>query len=157
MVFNFSFSDKIFQSSIICFLLYIVFKDLTKIETPGIAKNAIFLVLDGLFEMPIRCATKNTNGEPTYIKKLYDIAYDWDVPNKKVDYDRNVADSINNGLFRKRSVEKYMKTNKFKKPTLVQKSENGTLVLKNDIQVKIGLVKNDVPIQHQSFYIDKTK
>jgi len=119
--------------------------------------GAIFLVLDELFEMPIRFTVKNKDGYSTYIKKLYDIAYFVDAPNKKVDYDRNIADGINNGLFKKRLVMKYMKTNKFKKPTLVQKSENGTLVLKNEIPVKTGLVKNDVPLQYQSLYIDKTK
>ena len=120
-------------------------------------KNAIFLVLDGLFEMPIRCEIKNAEGKPTYIKKLYDIAYIVNAPNKKVDYDRNIADSINNGLFRKKTVAKYMKTNKFQKPTLVKKSKDGILVLNSeDVSVKTGLVKNDVPIQHQSRYIDKT-
>lgn len=117
----------------------------------------IFLVLDEYFEMPIRCAIKNKMGEPTYIKKLYNIAYFVDAPDKKVNYNKNIANNINNGLFRKRSVEKYMKTNKFKKPTLVQKSENGTLVLKNEIPVKTGLIKNDVPLQHQSLYLDKTR
>src|SRR3989344_1656593 len=120
-------------------------------------KNAIFLVLDKLFEMPIRCEIKNAEGKPTYIKKLYDIAYIVNAPNKKVDYDRNIADSINNGLFRKKTVAKYMKTNKFQKPTLVKKSKDGILVLNSeDVSVKTGLVKNDVPIQHQSRYIDKT-
>lgn len=119
--------------------------------------TAIFLVLDGRFEMPIRFAVKNKNGDPTHIKKLYDIAYFVDAPNKMVNYDKNIADGINNGLFRKGAVAKYMKTNRLNKPTLVQKSENRTLVLKNEILVKTGLVKNDVPIQCQSIYIDKTR
>lgn len=119
--------------------------------------TVIFLVLDERFEMPIRFAVKNKNGNPTYIKKLYDIAYFVDAPNKKVNYDMNVADGINNGLFRKGAVAKYMKTNKLKKPTLVQKSENKTLVLKNEILAKTGRVQHDVPTQYQSLYIDKTK
>ncbi len=122
------------------------------------AKNVIFLVLDRRFEIPVRCAVNNKRGTPAYIKKLYDIAYSWDVPNKKVRYDKSLASDINNALFRKRQVAKFMKTNKFEKPTLVQKSEDGeSLVLKNDIEVKIGLIEHDVPLQNQSLYIDKTK
>ena len=78
-------------------------------------------------------------------------------PKKKVDYDKGVADSINNGIFRKQQVAYYLRTNKLDKPTLVQKSENGTLVLKNEIPIKTALIKNEVPSQHQSLYIDKTK
>ncbi len=121
-------------------------------------KSVIFLVLDEQFEMPVRCAVNNKKGTSTYIKKLYDIAYAWDVPNKKVGYDKSLADNINNGLFKKGRVAKYMRTNKLKKPTLVKKSEDGkSLVLKNDVPVKTGLVKHDVPIQHQSLYVEKTK
>ncbi len=49
-----------------------------------------------------------------------------------------------------------MRTNKLKKPTLVQKSENNTLVLKSEIPVKTVLVKN-ISSHHQSLYTDKTK
>lgn len=120
--------------------------------------SVIFLVLDERFEMPIRCAVWNYKGEIAYIKKLYDIAYPWDVPNKKVGYNKFLADNINNGLFKKGQVARYMKTNKLKKPTLVQKSEDGkSLVLKIETPVKTGLVKNAVPPQHQPLYIDKTR
>ena len=119
--------------------------------------TVIFLVLDERFEMPIRFTVKNNGGYPTYIKKLYDIAYLVNAPNKKVNYDKNTANGINNGLFRKSAVAKYMKTNILNKPTLVLKSENKTLVLKNEILVKTGLVQHDVPIQYQSIYIDKTR
>ncbi|MFC1612731.1 hypothetical protein ACFL23_00150 [Patescibacteria group bacterium] len=119
--------------------------------------DVIFLVLDRNFNIPTRCAVKNYKGTPAYIKKLYDIAYIADVPNKKVIYDKKLADNINNGLFRKRPIKKFMRTNKFKKPTLVQKSEDKkTLVLKNEIQVETILVKN-IPLQYQYLYKDKTK
>ena len=121
-------------------------------------QTVIFLVLDERFEIPIRCAVKNKRGEETYIKKLYNIAYIVNVPGKRVDYNRNLANDINNGLFRRRQIVKYMKTNKLKKPTLIQKSEDGDyLVLKNEIPVKTGLVNHNVPVQYQSLYIDKTK
>jgi len=119
-------------------------------------KDVIFLVLDGLYDKPIRCSVKNKSGYPTYIKKLYDIAYIVNVPGKRVDYDKRLADCINNGLFRKKRVRNYMKTNKLKKPTLVQKSDDNTLVLKGEVPVKTELVKN-IPYQHQSLYIDKTR
>lgn len=121
--------------------------------------TTIFLVLDEHFEMPIRCPVKNKNGEPTYIKKLYDIAYFVPhAPGKRVEYDKRIADNINNTLFKRKIVAKYMKTNKLKKPTLVKKSETGNyLVLTNEVQVITGLVKNVVPIQFQYLYIDKTK
>lgn len=120
--------------------------------------NTIFLVLDEYFEKPIRCAIKNKKGEPASIKNLYDIAYFVNVPGKKTDYSKRMADNINNGLFKKRMVAIYMKTNKLKKPTLVQKSEDGNyLVLKNEILVKTGIIGNDVPAQYKSLYIDKTK
>jgi len=119
-------------------------------------KSVIFLVLDGQFQMPIRFAVKNNGGDPTSIKKLYNIAYFVDAPNKMVAYDKNTANGINNGLFKRKAVKEYM-TNKSKSPTLVQKSKEETLVLKNDIVVKVGLIKNDVPTQYQSLYIDKTR
>lgn len=121
--------------------------------------SVIFLVLDERFEMPIRCATHNNMGQIAYIKRLYDIAYSYgNAPGKRVNYNGNLAGDINNGLFKRRRVAEYMKTNKFRKPTLVQKSENGEyLVLKNEILVKTGLVKHNVPLQYQSLYIDKTR
>lgn len=119
--------------------------------------DVIFLVFNEDFNKPIRYSVKNHNGEPTYIKKLYDISYIVNVPNKKVAYSKELADNINNGLFRKRLVKKYMATNKFNKPTLVQKSEDRTiLVLKNEIEIKTILIKN-IPTQYQYLYIDKTK
>jgi len=119
--------------------------------------DVIFLVLDEHYEIPFRFKTRNKNGDETYIKKLHNISYMANAQNKKVEYDKNVSDSINNGLFRKREVRKYMETNKLKKPTLVQKSENGEiLVLKNEVPVKTILI-NKVPLQHQSLYMDKTR
>lgn len=117
-------------------------------------QDVIFLVLDEQYMIPIRFAVKNKNGHPTYIKKLYDIAYIVNVPGKKVDYDKRVADCINNGLFRREQVKKYMRTNRLEKPTLVQKSKDNTLVLKNEIPVQTILVKN-IPFQYQSLYICK--
>lgn len=119
--------------------------------------DEIFIVLDEHFEKPIRCRTKNDLGDDTYIKKLHNIAYMVDVPGKKVPYSKNLSDSINNGLFRKRFISRYMKTNNLKKPTLVQKSESGNiLVLKNEVLIKTVLI-NSIPLQFQSLYIDKTK
>lgn len=119
-------------------------------------RDVIFLVLDERFEMPIRCSIKNYSEKETYIKKLYNIAYIISVPGKKVAYDENISDCINNGLFRRSAVRRYMKTNGFRKPTLVQKSENGDiLVLKDEIPIKTILLK-DIPTQYQSLYIDKT-
>jgi hypothetical protein len=121
--------------------------------------KTIFLVLDERFEMPIRCAVWNKRtGELTYIAKLYNIAYVANVPGKMVEYDKRLADNINNGLFRKRRVADYMKRNKLKKPTLVKKSETGNyLVQSGEVPIKIGIIKNVVPPQHLSLYIDKTK
>lgn len=121
------------------------------------ALGPIFLVLDELFQFPIRRELKNNKGEDTFIKKLYDIAYFVDAPDKKVLYDKNLADSINNKLFKIEKVAKYIKTNRLETPTLVIKSGDGRLVLKNDIVVKTGLIHNDVPLQYQSLYIDKIK
>ena len=119
--------------------------------------DTIFLVLDEQYQMPIRCKIKNSKGNETYMKKLYNIAYLVNVSGKKVSYNKNLADSINNGLFRMRQINKYMRTNKFQKPTIVQKSEDKKLlVLKNDIEVKTLLI-NNIPPQHQSLYIDKTE
>ena len=131
-------------------------KSIYLISTSLEPTTAIWLVLDERFEMPKRFAVWNKKGETTAIKKLYDIAYDWNVPNKMINYDKRVADNINNGLFKNRWVAKYMKTNKLEKPTLVQKSEKGILVLKNQIPIKRKLVK-EIPLQYQSLYTDKTK
>lgn len=119
-------------------------------------KDAIFLVLDKHYDTPIRCSIKNKKGYPAYVKKLYDIAYIVNAPGKRVNYDKNLADSINNALFRIKQIKNYIKTNKLRKPTLVQKSEDNTLVLKNEVPVKTELVKN-IPYQYQSLYIDKTR
>jgi|GEM_PF-3799712 hypothetical protein len=123
-------------------------------QSVAIGEN-IFLVLDGHFESPIRFATHKKDGSETTIKKLHNIAYMANAPRKRVEYSKRMADNINNGLFRNKRIAKYIKTNNFIKPTLVQKSESGILVLKNDIVVKIMLV-NTVPSQYQSLYIDKT-
>ncbi|MEO0118687.1 MAG: hypothetical protein ABIK66_06155 [candidate division WOR-3 bacterium] len=124
-------------------------------ESPN---KIIFLVLDEHFEIPIRCRLTNNRGEPTYIKKLCDIAYPAPAPGKRVNYDKNVADNINNGLFKIKRVAQYMKTNKLKKPTLVRKSETGNyLVLTNEVQVIVERVENIVPPQHRYLYVDKTR
>lgn len=121
-------------------------------------KDVIFLVVDGHHDMPIRFAVKNRKETPTAIKKLWDIAYIADAPGKKVEYSKRTADTINNDIFRKARVKKYMKTNGFKKPTIVKKSEDGSsLVLTNEVEVRVGLVKNDVPVQLQRRYYDKTR
>ena len=121
-------------------------------------EDIIFMVLDGQFSMPVRFGGKNRDGQSTAIKKLYNIAYFASAPNKRVDYDENTADNINNGLFKNKQIKKYMGTNRLKKPTLVKKSEDGQiLVLKNEIEIKTGLIKNEVPSQFQYLYIDKTK
>jgi len=119
--------------------------------------SVIFLVLDKRFETPVRLTVKNKQGNDTYIKKLYNIAYIANAPGKKVDYNKNLADNINNGLFKIAQVSRYMKTNNFKKPTLVKKSENNTLVLKGEVIVKTGLIEHVVPTQHKFLYIDKTR
>lgn len=126
--------------------------------TEGVApKDKIFLVFNEEYSMPFRFDIKNYEGGDTYIKKLHNIAYFVDAPGKKVDYDENLAKNINNGLFRRRPIRDYMKTNKFKKPTLVQKKEDGkSLVLKGTIPVETILIKN-IPRQHRFRYTDKTK
>lgn len=116
--------------------------------------SVIFLVLDERYEAPVRCAAYK-KGCATYIKKLYDIAYLVNTPNKKVDYKESLSDAINNAPFRRRAIVTYMKTNKLKKPTLVQKAEYANiLVLKGDILIKTLLIKN-IPTQYQSLYTDK--
>lgn len=120
--------------------------------------DTIWLVLDERFDTPIRCAVKNNAGKPAYIKKLYDIAYFVDAPGKRVGYNKRLADNINNGLFKRRRIADYMQTNKIEKPTLVQKSEDGdVLVLTGGTSVKTDLIKNVVPPQHRNVYIDKTR
>jgi hypothetical protein len=120
-------------------------------------KDVIFLVLDNLFDRPTRFRVVNDKGEITYIKKLYNIAYVVNAPGKKVEYDKSLASNINNGLFKRKNISEYMKTNELKKPTLVQRSEDKKyLVLKNDIPIKRMKI-GDVPSQHQSLYIDKTR
>jgi hypothetical protein len=120
-------------------------------------KEVIFLVFDERYEMPFRSKAKNHKGGDTYTKKLHDIAYLVDAPGKKVDYNKLLADNINNGLFGRRPIARYMKTNKFKKPTLVQKSEDGkTLVLKGELFIKTILI-SDVPTQYQYLYRSKIK
>lgn len=120
-----------------------------------VAKNVIFLVLDEQWQIPVRFLVWN-NGIETAIKKLHNIAYFADVQNKRVEYSKGVADNINNGLFKKPAIAKYMKTNKLDKPTLVQKSKDGILVLKNEIPITIISIEK-VPSQYRSQYIDKTK
>jgi hypothetical protein len=118
--------------------------------------DVIFMVLDEHYKMPIRFNVKNRKGEDTGIRKLYNIAYIVSVPNTRVEYNKNTADAINNGLFKRREVTNYMRTNNLKKPTLVQISENKDyLVLKNEVVVKTSLL-NTVPTQYKSLYIDKT-
>lgn len=117
---------------------------------------AIFLVIDEQFDMPERFSTVNDEGNPTYITKLYNIAYMADVPDKKVKYSKRLADDINNGLFRHRKIASYLKSNGLKKPTLVKKSEDDKiLVLNNDTPVKDILI-HEVPTQFRYLYLDKT-
>ena len=130
-------------------------KSIHLITTQLPPKKIIFLVFDEWYRFPIRFCVKNKEGGETAIKILYNIAYIADVPESKVSYDKRLSDNINNGLFKKKSVSDFMKTNKKKKPTLVVKS-GGLLVLKNEVPVKTGIVKNVVPTQDQSLYRDKT-
>ena len=121
-----------------------------------VANDVIFLVLDEQWQTPIRFQAKNLEGEETSIKKLHNIAYIINAPGKKVEYSKNLANDINNGIFRKHLVASYMKTNKLDKPTLVKKTKDGILVLRNEIPIKTCLVGN-VPTQYKSMYIDKTR
>ncbi len=125
--------------------------------TPSVAVgDTIFLVLDEQYEHPVRFATFH-NGNDTAIKKLHNIAYMANAPGKMVPYNEGLAKSINNDLFKKRAVKKYMQTNKLDKPTLVRKSETGNLlVLKNDTVVKTSLIAA-LPSQFQYLYKDKTQ
>ncbi len=119
-------------------------------------KDKLFLVIDELFQNPVRYPTKDTNGRDTTIKRLYDIAYVVNAPGKEVPYTKNKANAINNGLFKRRKIKEYLRTNDFKSPTVVRKSEDGKrLVLSNIVNVQIILIK-DIPQQYQYLYIDKT-
>lgn len=118
--------------------------------------DTIFLVLDEQWEMPIRFSVLH-NGIETAIKKLHNIAYPTpNAPNKKVEYNKNLADNINNGLFKNKKIRDYMKTNKLKKPTIVKKTKDNCLVLSGEISVK-EIPFEQIPPQHRSIYIDKTR
>ena len=122
----------------------------------AVSDNVIFLVLDGHFDFPVRFGVKSKWGESS-MKKLFNIAYPADAFGKKVNYDKRLADNINNGLFKKRPIEKYMKTHKLEKPTLVKKSEKNTLVLSGEVPVIIGTIDTIIPPECKSLYLDKTK
>lgn len=123
-----------------------------------VLKDNLWIVLNKEFQRPIRCSTKNVKGGDSYIKKLHNIAYPGNAPGKSVSYDRNVATSINNALFRLVGIREYMKKNSLKKPTLVQKSENeDLLVLAHETIVEVGTIDTKVPPQFKNLYIDKTK
>jgi hypothetical protein len=121
-----------------------------------VANDVIFFVIDEQWQMPIRFLAKNKNGNETAIKKLHNIAYVANAPGKKVLYDKQLADNINNGLFKNPKIANYMETNKLDKPTLVRKSKDGILVLESGTIIKDILIQK-VPTQHQSLYTDKTK
>lgn len=132
-------------------------KSIYLISESILPRDVIFVVFDERFEMPFRFKVKNSTGKETYIKKLHDIAYFVNVPGKRVDYNKRIADNINNGLFRKRRIRDYLKSNRLKKPTLVSKSEDGEiLVAKGDVPIRLMKISN-VPAQHRYIYIDKTK
>jgi hypothetical protein len=118
--------------------------------------NLISMVLDGDFRYPIRFAVKNKQKNETSIKKLYDIAYQHNVPGKKVYYNENLANSINNDLFtKKKKVADYIKSNSLSKPQLVMKSPDGTLILKGDVLVEI-MRPAQVRAQDRHLYEAKT-
>jgi hypothetical protein len=119
--------------------------------------DVIFVVFNNDFERFFRFYTKNRYDGPSYIQKLFDIAYMADAPNKKVNYDKEIANSINNVFFKREGIKDYMKTNRLKKPTLVQKSEKETLVLTGEVPVSIGLINKNVPPQFRSLYLEKTR
>lgn len=118
--------------------------------------GAIYMVLDGLYEMPIRFEAKNHETETKPIKKLFDIVYAYNVSGKGYVYSKRTADSINNDIFKKLKLKTYIKTNGLNKPTLVRKSVSGNLVLQNDTPIQQILV-NKVPSQFQHLYKEKTK
>jgi hypothetical protein len=119
-----------------------------------VLSDHLFLVLDGRFESPVRCDARTSAGA-TYIGNLYKIAYIANVPGTRVSYDKDIADSINNKLFRRPQVAGYMGTHGLKKPTLVIRAGD-LLVLKNEVQVKTGLIHQVVPQEFRSLYTDKT-
>ena len=134
----------------------ICLKSISLITESIILKDKIFLVLDELYQTPIRYAVKNNSNRDTAIVKLYDLAYPVNAPGKSVPYSKKTYDSIDKTVFGRRKVQDYMRTNKFKKPTIIQKSEDGkTLVLKGGI-IKRELIK-EIPQQYRYLYIDKTK
>ena len=128
--------------------MYLITERLTPSKT-------IFLVFDKKFNTPIRFNVKNNKNEDTYIKKLHDIVYPVLVPNKKVLYNRNLVNNINNAIFKKKKLKEYLKNKDFKKPTLVGKSEDGEIVvLKNEVCIEVKLIKN-IPDEHKHLYLDK--
>lgn len=131
-------------------------KSIHLVSQSVVANDTIFLVLDEQWQIPIRFQAKNSKGEETSIKKLHNIAYFVDAPGKKVEYNKNLTNDINNGIFRKSLIANYMRTNKLNKPTIVNKTKDGILVLRNEISIKTLLVRN-IPTQYQSLYVDKTR
>lgn len=118
--------------------------------------DPIFLVFNGEFNTPIRFGAF-WRGKETAIKKLHNLAYPANAPEKKVGWDNKLADAINNGIFNKARVKEYIKTNNVKKPTLVRKEPNKKdFILENKIQIKTELIKN-LPSQFQYLYQDKTQ
>jgi hypothetical protein len=118
----------------------------------------IFIVLDGRYDKPVKFNVKNNKGEETAVAKLYRLSYCRmaDFPENHLDYDWNIADSINNGLFKNPFVKDYIKSNGFKKPTLVKKSDDKKeLVLNDKIGIERELVK-DIKDQYRYLYSDKT-
>lgn len=121
-------------------------------------KNIIFLVLDERFENPVLFSTKNNKGNESSIKKLHNIAYFADVPGKRVDYNKEVANNINNGIFKRKEVADYIKSNKLDTPTLVQKIEvDGRKILALKSNIIKTLLINQIPTQYRTLYIHKTK
>ena len=125
--------------------------------TPSVAvKDMIFLVIDENYASPIIFRAKNSKGEETSVKKLHDIAYPYDVPGGKIVYSERLADNINNGLFKNPEIERYMKSNKLDKPTLVRKAGKENFVLASQTLVK-DFVATQVPTQYRHLYIEKTR
>jgi hypothetical protein len=119
--------------------------------------ETIFLVLDEHFETPIRFVVKNKNtGELTAIAKLFRLVSPGNTP---MNYEKRLADNINNGLFRRKRIMEYLEKNKLRKPTLVKKKkskEGEYLVLADEVPIYTGTISNIVPPQYRQFYIDKT-
>lgn len=119
------------------------------------ANDTIFLVLDERWETPIKFSVWS-KGVETAIKKLHNLAYPANAPNKRVEYSKNLANSINNGLFKKPRIKRYLETNNFDKSTIVRKSRDGNLVLSGEIPV-IDFTFEQIPSQFRATYIEKTK